>query len=388
MFTCPGWFCASIVWAKPGFQLARPWDICAKMFYSLLRNLLFTLPPEEVHTQTMAFMRWAANQPMAASLLLKQFAVPAMPVDVLGLRFRNPVGLAAGFDKNAHYLLPMHLLGFGSVEIGTVTPRPQPGNDLPRLFRLPQDKALLNRMGFNNNGVQAVAGRLEQWHKTLASKGPQRMIVGGNIGKNKDTANDDAWQDYLRCFEVLHPLVDYFVVNVSSPNTPGLRALQEKPALEKILSTLIDKNASMQVQKPILLKIAPDLSDEQIAEIAHLAIQLPLQGLVATNTTIDRSLLKTPATVVENMGAGGISGLPVQTRSTQVVRMLSTHTAGSIPIIASGGIFTGTHALDKLQAGASLVQVYTGFVYEGPGIVGKLLETLMRHPLHKSGTVL
>lgn len=361
------------------------------MLYSLLRKILFAFPPEEVHLQSMALLRTLAEHGGVAGMAEKYYTrhLPSLPVSALGLRFRNPVGLAAGFDKNAHYLKPMHLLGFGFTEIGTVTPRPQPGNEPPRLFRLPEDKALLNRMGFNNNGVQAVAGRLEQWHKTLYSRSPERMMVGANIGKNKDTSNEDAWRDYLRCFETLHPLADYFVVNVSSPNTPGLRDLQQRPALEKILHPLLDKNAGTAAPKPILLKIAPDLSDEEVAGIAQLALDLPLSGLVATNTTIERNGLKTPESTWTSMGAGGISGAPVRARSTEVVRLLSRHTGGTIPIIASGGIFTGPQAAEKMQAGASLLQLYTGFIYEGPSVVRKLIDFLHKHPtMPSSGTIL
>ena len=295
-----------------------------------------------------------------------------------GIQFSNKVGLAAGFDKNAKYLRELECLGFGCVEIGTVTPLPQAGNDKPRVFRLPKDKALINRMGFNNDGVKVVAERLSNWRNS-------RLIVGGNIGKNKVTPNEDAWKDYEICFKELYPYVDYFVVNVSSPNTPGLRELQEKESLRKILTHLQQLNVSLPVrsdgnlskgEKPLLLKIAPDLSQEQIDDVIDLAMEIKLDGLVATNTTISRVGLTTSGSRIKAIGAGGLSGLPVKQRSTEVIRYIHQKTNGQIPIIASGGIFTGADAKEKLEAGASLVQVWTGFIYEGPGIVKNICKTL------------
>lgn len=295
-----------------------------------------------------------------------------------GIQFSNKVGLAAGFDKNAKYLRELECLGFGCVEIGTVTPLPQAGNDKPRVFRLPKDKALINRMGFNNDGVKVVAERLSNWRNS-------RLIVGGNIGKNKVTPNEDAWKDYEICFKELYPYVDYFVVNVSSPNTPGLRELQEKESLRKILTHLQQLNVSLPVrsggnlskgEKPLLLKIAPDLSQEQIDDVIDLAMEIKLDGLVATNTTISREGLTTSGSRIKAIGAGGLSGLPVKQRSTEVIRYIHQKTNGQIPIIASGGIFTGADAKEKLEAGASLVQVWTGFIYEGPGIVKNICKTL------------
>ena len=295
-----------------------------------------------------------------------------------GIQFSNKVGLAAGFDKNAKYLRELECLGFGCVEIGTVTPLPQAGNDKPRVFRLPKDKALINRMGFNNDGVKVVAERLSNWRNS-------RLIVGGNIGKNKVTPNEDAWKDYEICFKELYPYVDYFVVNVSSPNTPGLRELQEKESLRKILTHLQQLNVSLPVrsdgnlskgEKPLLLKIAPDLTQEQIDDVIDLAMEIKLDGLVATNTTISRVGLTTSGSRIKAIGAGGLSGLPVKQRSTEVIRYIHQKTNGQIPIIASGGIFTGADAKEKLEAGASLVQVWTGFIYEGPGIVKNICKTL------------
>ncbi|GAC1438331.1 MAG: quinone-dependent dihydroorotate dehydrogenase [Sediminibacterium sp.] len=301
---------------------------------------------------------------------------PGLERELFGLRFKNPVGLGAGFDKNALYLDELEALGFGFVEIGTVTPLPQPGNDKPRLFRLPADKALINRMGFNNDGVKTVAERLRKPGTRSQQPGVGKMIIGGNIGKNKATPNEDAWKDYHICFEELFDCVDYFVVNVSSPNTPGLRELQEKDSLKKILSILQNGNQSKPHPKPLLLKIAPDLTKEQLDDIVSLAFEVALSGLVATNTTIHREQLRTPEHQLQTTGSGGLSGKPVKQRATEVVRHLSAQTNGSIPIIASGGIFNGADAKEKIAAGASLVQVWTGFIYEGPSIVKNICQQL------------
>lgn len=298
----------------------------------------------------------------------------------LNMKFKNPVGLGAGFDKNAKYLNELEALGFGHVEIGTVTPVGQDGNEKPRVFRLPKDKALINRMGFNNEGADAIAKRLENWRtKKAAVKEKSPMIIGGNIGKNKVTPNEDAWKDYATCFNKLHPFVDYFTVNVSSPNTPGLRALQDKDSLRKILLHLAMMNNGKAVAKPVLLKIAPDLEREQIDDVIDLALEIKLDGIVATNTTIDRSNLKTPIKEVTDMGAGGLSGLPIKERSTQIVKYISDQTNAQIPVIASGGIFTARDAKEKLNSGATLVQIWTGFIYEGPAIVSKICKGLAEH---------
>ena len=309
---------------------------------------------------------------------------------LFGLFFKNPVGLGAGFDKNAKYLDVLETLGFGFIEIGTVTPKAQTGNDKPRLFRLPKDKALINRMGFNNDGVEMVTQRLKKWRErnnkqlTISNKQMAKtsftihhspMLVGGNIGKNKSTPNEEAWKDYEICFKELHPYVDYFVVNVSSPNTPGLRELQEKSSLRKILVHLQMINNGKAQAKPILLKIAPDLSQEQIDDVIELAIEIKLDGLVATNTTISREKLS-PKSEVVSKEAGGLSGLPLKQKSTEIVQYISQKANGHLPVIASGGIFTGEDAKEKLHAGASLLQVWTGFIYEGPLIVRKILKAL------------
>ncbi|MGV3765463.1 MAG: quinone-dependent dihydroorotate dehydrogenase [Chitinophagaceae bacterium] len=348
--------------------------------YSLLRNLLFLVDPETVHYWAMNSLQGVCGLGPVRNAIAGSLTPPAsLAKEVFGLHFRNPVGLAAGFDKNARYLRELRALGFGSVEIGTVTPKAQDGNEKPRLFRLPKDGALINRMGFNNDGVKVAARRLAEW-KNLEQKGLKQgempMIIGGNIGKNKVTPNEDAWKDYERCFAELADVVDYFVVNVSSPNTPGLRELQEKDALRKILSHLQTINVQLPTPRPLLLKIAPDLTQGQLDDIISLATEIRLDGLVATNTTISREGLKTPASEVEAIGAGGLSGRPVRERSTEVVKYICSGTGGSIPVIAAGGIFTSEDAREKLDAGAELVQVWTGFIYEGPGIAGKICKGL------------
>lgn len=302
----------------------------------------------------------------------------ARPVQAFGLPFRNAVGLAAGFDKNARYLRELELLGFGFVEIGTVTPQPQDGNEKPRLFRLPKDKALINRMGFNNDGVKVVAERLKNWRllqEERTSKTP-RLIIGGNIGKNKVTPNEEAWKDYEICFRELFNVVDYFVVNVSSPNTPGLRALQEKDALHKILSHLQTINQQQPHPKPIFLKIAPDLNLEQVNDVVELAREISLDGLVVSNTTISREQLVTSQPELDAIGAGGLSGAPLRRRATELVDYIWKRSNGEIPVIASGGIFSGADAREKLEAGACLVQVWTGFIYVGPTIAKEICKSL------------
>ncbi len=353
--------------------------------YKLLRSFLFLFDPERVHYFSMNGLKLLCKIPGVKKLIASSFKLQGgKPYEFMNLQFPNRVGLGAGFDKNAKYLNELEALGFGCVEIGTVTPKPQAGNDKPRLFRLPKDKALINRMGFNNDGVEVVAGRLKKWRKSLESELPtqnSRLIIGGNIGKNKITPNEDAWKDYEICFNALHDHVDYFVVNVSSPNTPGLRELQEKDALRKILSNLQSANSSRpqrdKIQKPILLKIAPDLTDGQLDDVIDLAMEINLDGLVATNTTISREGLGLQSSVVSRQ-SGGLSGLPLKQRSTEVVKYICQKTNGKIPVIASGGIFTGADAKEKIDAGASMVQVWTGFIYEGPSIVKNICKSLIK----------
>ena len=346
--------------------------------YYLLRDLLFHFPPEEVHYFSMSMLHKACSISPIKKIVSKNFSFdhPTLERELFGLHFKNPVGLGAGFDKNAMYLNELEALGFGFVEIGTVTPKAQPGNEQPRVFRLPKDKALINRMGFNNEGAIAVRERLEKWNSSPSSAAHRPMIIGGNIGKNKITPNEDAWKDYEICFSELFDVADYFVVNVSSPNTPGLRELQEKESLRKILSHLQNINQSKPKPKPLLLKIAPDLTKEQLDDIVDLSFEIKLDGLVATNTTLSRENLATQKVELINQ-QGGLSGKPLTVRSTEVVEYLSQQTKSQIPILASGGIFTGEDAKEKLNAGASLVQVWTGFIYEGPMIVKNICKSLV-----------
>jgi dihydroorotate dehydrogenase len=349
--------------------------------YKVLRTILFWFPTEWVHYFSMNCLRLFCSiggKPVLRTLFSAQRY--SLRLQFCGLDFKNPVGLGAGFDKNARYLRELESLGFGFVEIGTVTPLPQKGNDKPRLFRLPKDSALINRMGFNNDGVKVIAERLRKWSaKNPPGSGPKntdyRLILGGNIGKNKLTPNEEAWKDYEICFKELHPFVDYFVVNVSSPNTPGLRELQEKESLRKILLHLQMINNGKAIAKPILLKIAPDLSKDQVDDVIDLAIEIKLDGLVVSNTTLSREGLSEESAVIAKE-AGGLSGKPLRQKSTDLVNYISEKTKGQLPMIGSGGIFTAADAKEKLWAGASLVQVWTGFIYEGPAIVRKICKKL------------
>jgi dihydroorotate dehydrogenase len=344
--------------------------VSLQTMYGIIRSLLFLIDPEKVHHWVMKCLKMAYNF-LPSRLVLKglyTYKHQSLERTLWGIKFPNPVGLAAGFDKDAKYTDALACIGFGFVEIGTVTPRPQPGNPKPRLFRLPADKAVINRMGFNNEGAKAAAIRLKNRK--------ERLVIGGNIGKNKDTANEDAIKDYEVGFRDLYDVVDYFVVNVSSPNTPGLRALQDKEPLMAILNKLAAINKELGNPKPLLLKIAPDLTNEQLDDIIEIVAVTGIQGIVATNTTISRDKLVTPMAQVEAMGAGGLSGLPVRERATEVIKYLHTKSNGSFPIIAVGGIFTAADAKEKLDAGASLVQVYTSFIYEGPATAANICKGL------------
>jgi dihydroorotate dehydrogenase len=338
--------------------------------YQLLRKILFWFDAEEVHYFSMNILTFFCKFSFIKKPLERKFkpANKDLSKEIFGLTFSNPIGLAAGFDKNAKYLTELETLGFGFVEIGTVTPLPQPGNPKHRLFRLPKDKALINRMGFNNDGVKVVAKRIKEFKLQNTN-----LIIGGNIGKNKITPNEDAWKDYEICFNELHDTVDYFVVNVSSPNTPGLRDLQQKDSLRKILTHLQEINKTRNIQRPLLLKISPDLSQNDLDDIIDLAIEINLDGLVAANTTISRNNLITPQNQVEKIGAGGLSGKPLKEESDRITGYI--HSRTSIPVISSGGIFTASDAKEKFDLGASLIQVWTGFIYEGPGIVKKILAS-------------
>lgn len=354
--------------------------------YKLLRNILFLFDAEKTHSFSMNFFKAVLKIPFVKEICNNQFS-PKKPLhaiinhqlerNIFGLAFKNPVGLAAGFDKNAKYLNELEAFGFGFIEIGTVTPLPQKGNDKPRLFRLPKDRALINRMGFNNAGVDVIAKRLKKWkEKQLtinngqkATDKRQRLIIGGNIGKNKITSNENAWKDYETCFRELFDHVDYFVVNVSSPNTPGLRELQQKNSLKKILGPLQNINHQKPQPKPLLLKISPDMNAEEMDDLVDLAIELKLSGIVVANTTISRQNLKTVKSKINKIGPGGLSGRPLNKTSTCSIKYICNKANNTIPVIASGGIFNSEDALEKINAGAVLVQVWTGFIYEGPAIV-------------------
>ncbi len=337
------------------------------MYKFFIRPLLFSFEPEKAHHITFSWMKMIGKIPFAKTILrsIYQIENEKLSREVFGIKFPNPVGLAAGLDKNALLIDEWENLGFGFVEIGTVTPLPQAGNEQPRLFRLPEDKAIINRMGFNNDGMEMIAQRL----KNRKSK----IIVGGNIGKNKITPNENAVDDYIKCFNCLYDYVDYFVVNVSSPNTPGLRALQDKEPLMNIMNQLQKLNSTKAKRKPLLLKIAPDLTNEQLNDIIEIAITAQLDGLIATNTTISRENL----THENAKETGGMSGAPLKNRSTEVVKYLHQQLQNKVPIIASGGVMSANDAIEKLNAGADLVQVYTGFIYEGPTLVKAINQKII-----------
>ena len=345
--------------------------------YFLIKPILFLFDPENVHHFVTASLKRFNRFPGGAALSRAVWGIEdaRLEREVFGLRFKNPVGLAAGFDKNAEMIGEMANLGFGFVEVGTVTPLPQQGNPQPRMFRLPDDGGLINRMGFNNVGVEVVAERLATF-RAKATERQKKLVIGGNIGKNKVTANENAVTDYVKCFERLFNVVDYFVVNVSSPNTPGLRELQEKGPLMHLLNTLQQSNNKNGISRPILLKIAPDLTNEQLDDIVGIVKQTGIAGIIATNTTINRDGL-TSKDELKNE-TGGLSGKPLTTRSTEVVSYLSKKANGAFPIIGVGGIHSPEDAIAKLNAGASLVQLYTGFIYEGPGLIKRICERLLR----------
>ena len=344
------------------------------MFYKqIIRPLLFLINPEKAHHFTTGLLHIILKIPFAKGIFKLMFIIKdeSLKKQLFGLTFENPVGLAAGFDKQGDLFEDFSNLGFGFIEVGTVTPKGQPGNPKPRMFRLPKDKALINRMGFNNDGLETLISKLKK-RKT-------KIVIGGNIGKNKITPNENAVYDYLICYNKLFDYVDYFVVNVSSPNTPNLRELQEKEPLKKLLNALVEKNNLKPNKKPILLKIAPDVTNTQLDDIIEIALEIKLDGLIATNTTTDRSKLTTNKSAVESIGAGGVSGLPVAIRSNEVIRYLRQNLGTDFPIIGVGGIFTAQDAIDKLEAGADLVQVYSGFIYEGPAMVKKINQGLVTY---------
>jgi dihydroorotate dehydrogenase len=339
--------------------------------YQLIKSLLFTMQAEKAHEFTTKSLKALFLIPGVKSIVKSRFVIKdeKLSKEVFGLKFPNPVGLAAGFDKNADYIHEFKAFGFGFIEIGTITPKGQPGNPQPRLFRLVKDRALINRMGFNNEGMDVAIEKLK--------KRPKNLIIGGNIGKNKVTPNEQATEDYISTFEALFPYVDYFVVNVSSPNTPDLRALQDKEPLTQLLQTLQDLNTKKTEPKPILLKIAPDLNNDQLDDIIEIVSTTGIVGIIATNTTIDRSGLAADEKEIEAIGAGGLSGAPLADRSTEVIRYIKKKNP-TLPIIGVGGIMDEKTALEKLEAGADLLQLYTGFVYEGPALIKRINKAILK----------
>ncbi|MCK8492205.1 quinone-dependent dihydroorotate dehydrogenase [Spirosoma sp. RP8] len=347
------------------------------MYKRIILPLLFRFDAETIHHAVTTVLKFGLALPGVSAVCRRLFVIEDQRLNrtVFGLTFPNPVGMAAGFDKNAELVSELSDLGFGFVEIGTVTPRPQPGNPRPRLFRLKADGGLINRMGFNNKGAGPAGGRLRHFAK---NRGGRNVIIGGNIGKNKDTPNESALNDYLVSFRELFDAVDYFVVNVSSPNTPGLRDLQEREPLTRLLTALQTENRQRATPKPILLKIAPDLTNGQLDDIIAIVSDTGIAGVIATNTTISRDGLRTDSATVSQIGAGGVSGRPLRERSTEVIRYLHQQSGGAFPIIGVGGIFSPEDAQEKLQAGASLIQVYTSFIYEGPGLAKRINRALLK----------
>jgi len=335
-----------------------------------IRPLLFLLPAEKAHQITFKFLRLLFRIPGVPGIFRELFEIkePKLAKTLFGIRFKNPIGLAAGFDKDAVNIPAFACMGFGFIEIGTVTPQPQSGNAKPRLFRLVDDHAIINRMGFNNSGVEDIVNRLK--------KRKARIIIGGNIGKNKKTSNLKAHIDYLKCFEALYNYVDYFAINVSSPNTPELRALQQKEAMRNLLRPLTEKNRNLHVPKPLLIKIAPDLTFSEIDDILEIIAELKIDGVIATNTTVSRERLNLSAEKLKQIGPGGLTGLPLRDHSTRIIKYIHEKTGGKLAIIGVGGIMKPEDAIEKLEAGASLVQVYTGLVYNGPGLVKRINKAI------------
>ena len=331
------------------------------------------MQPEKAHYFATDFLTFLCKIPGIASLMRAMYAYkhPKLERELFGLKFKNPVGLAAGFDKDARWFNQLANLGFGFIEIGTLTPKGQIGNPKPRLFRIPEDEALINRMGFNNLGAEDAIKRLKNRKTTI--------IIGGNIGKNTETSNEDALGDYIEDFNILHDYVDYFVVNVSCPNIKGLTKLQDTPFLLELLGQLKTINKEQKKPKPILLKIAPDLNNHQLDEIIEIVAQTKIDGIIATNTSITREGLKTDEKIIEEIGNGGLSGIPVKQRSTEVIKYLANKSDKAFPIIGVGGIHTPEDAIEKLEAGADLVQIYTGFIYEGPSLMKRINKKIVEH---------
>ncbi|NND05685.1 MAG: quinone-dependent dihydroorotate dehydrogenase [Saprospiraceae bacterium] len=347
------------------------------MYEKIIKPILFQLSPEYAHRFTTHQLKWLSKYGITKTLLHATWGLDDARLhrQVLGLHFKNPIGLAAGFDKDAQYIEAFSNLGFGFIEVGTVTPKAQPGNPLPRLFRLQKDQALINRMGFNNQGVEVMVERLKrvEWHN---------IIIGGNIGKNKVTPNEEANEDYKACFEALFPYVDYFVVNVSSPNTPGLRSLQEKEPLDKLLSMLQTLNQRQTAAKPLLLKISPNLSWPQLDDVLEVVEANGVDGIIATNTSLDRLGLKTSKSSLEAIGHGGLSGAPITSRSTEVIKYIRDQAGDALAIVGVGGIVTANDAIEKLDAGADLIQLYTGLIYRGPKLIKDIKVQLLKQGRH------
>ena len=344
------------------------------MYKKLLRPILFCFYPEKIHDLTFLFLNFFNKIPFIFFFVNVFYRVnhPKLETKLFGINFPNPVGLAAGLDKNAKFINQFSSFGFGFVEIGTVTPLAQKGNSKKRLFRLVSDQGIINRMGFNNDGVDVVLERLKRNNKA---------VIGGNIGKNKVTDNKDAVSDYLICFEKLFPYVDYFAVNVSSPNTENLRDLQHKDNLYSLLKAIQEKNSTYSKRKPILLKIAPDLSNDQLLDVVDVVKLTSIDGVIATNTTLSREDLNSPFDLTSQKG--GLSGRPLCKKSTEVIRFLHEKSNGSFPIVGVGGIMSSEDAIDKIKAGASLVQLYTGFVYGGPRLVKQINKSILRYRLNQ-----
>ena len=342
------------------------------MYKLIIRPLLFTIDPEKVHYIILNSLKFICNISIIGWLFryFYQKNSPSLEKELFGLKFKNPVGLAAGFDKNGKYLNELENLGFGFIEIGTVTPKPQPGNPKKRLFRIAKDEAIINRLGINNDGIEICAERLKNNNSNL--------IIGGNIGKNSSTSNENADLDYINNFEVLHPYVDYFVLNVSCPNVSNFTKLQDVEFLKKLIPQLKSINTKKEKQKPILIKISPDLNYKQLDETIELILKEKLDGIIATNTTTCRDNLKTTSNILEKIGNGGLSGLPLKDKSTEVIKYISKKTNNKLPIIGVGGIMNPQDALDKIDAGADLIQLYTGFIYSGPSLVKKINNLLIK----------
>ena len=340
------------------------------MYRKIISPILFLFDPEKIHTFTFLLIKVLFKIPILGFLIESFYKVnsPKLTRNLFGLNFKNPIGIAAGFDKNATHISEFEKFGFGFIEIGTVTPKPQQGNPKKRLFRLKEDSAIINRMGFNNDGVVKIKNRLKKKYN---------VIIGGNIGKNKMTPNSEAKNDYLICFKELYNHVDYFVVNVSSPNTPGLRKLQSKEFLNDLFIDLNKLRSNEITKKPILIKISPDLSKQKILEILEVIDTNSIDGIIATNTTIDYPNLKSK----NKNESGGLSGIPLYEKSNEVISFISKKTKGKLPIIGVGGISTPEQALKKIKAGAHLIQLYTGIIYEGPGIVRRINEKLINQEL-------